>query len=324
MKKTFTLVLMLSFLTAVFAQRDVVSEGKSVLVDPAVTVTITNVTESSFTASFTPNAECSRYEYLAMNDQEIMIWTALMPVENLITTWGISAVGPDTHTWEEMLPNMTYKIFVKPYDNGSTPYPYTYIEVTTLEQGGVGTSCISISVSEITDSTARVICTPNDETASFFDGLVTTELLDEIGLDSAKTIIRSNPTNIHYTTDDWVWPSLSSGTGYTVIAFGLNAAGEWGPDSTLAFTTLSAGVGNYETHHIVLYPVPVNGPLHIAGSDLAGCRAQIFSINGQLISEKTLEADDTVVTDKLSAGVYVLRVVDAQGTALGQKKIVVE
>ncbi len=300
--------------------------------NPAVSISISNVTETSFSATFTPNETCARYDYVAMTDEEINMWLMFAgSVDGLISMFGVHATGPDTHVWNsDIAPGTTYKVMVRPFGADSTAYPYTYEEVTTLTTGGSGTAAISISVSEITETTARVICTPNDQTALYYDGLVTVDLFNSVPLDTVKSIIMENPNNIHYSIDDWTWPTLLSNTDYYAIAFGQNSEGVWGADSMVQFTTLggssddSTGVQDIDVPVIVLYPMPCNGHFNIAGKDIAGSTAQLFAISGQLVGEYRLDSDNTSISTNLPSGNYVIRVLNAEGKTIGRKHIVIQ
>lgn len=326
MKKTSLILCFLILLSSAFAQRQVFS-GKNVCTDPSVTITVLSSDETTFTASFTPNAECARYDYVAFTDEEINTYSSMAPLENLISMWGVHATGLDTHTWTEMEPNTTYKIIVRPFDASDIAYPYSYVEVTTAAIGGSGTAIISISISEITESSARVIFTPNDQTALFYDGLIEVGALNEMGLAAFKDYLMENPMNLHYEEDDWVWPTLQPGSEYYALAFGKNADGEWGEDALEPFATLgggTTGISDISLSPIVLYPIPSNGRFNISGKGITGSTAQIFSISGQLIEQYRIESEQSHLETALPAGSYLFRLVGANGKNLGQKSIVIQ
>lgn len=319
MKKNLLLALSILFSVSLFAQ------------NPEVSISISNVTETSISATFTPNATCARYDYVAMTDEEINTWLMLTgSVDGLISMFGVHATGPDSHNWTGFAPGTTYKVMVRPFGADDTAYPYTYVEVTTLSSGGSGTAAISVSVSEITENSARVICTPNDQTALYYDGLVTVDFFNSVPLDTVKSIIMENPNNLQYSTDDWTWPGLISNTDYYAIAFGQNSEGVWGADSMVQFTTLgggsddSTGVQDIDVPVIVLYPMPCNGHFNIAGKDIAGSTAQLFAISGQLVGEYRLDSDNTSISTNLPSGNYVIRVLNAEGKTMGRKSIIIQ
>lgn len=320
MKKNLLIALSILFSVTLFAQ------------NPAVSITISNVTETSFTATFAPNADCAKYDYVAMTDDDINMWSMFAgSVDNLITMFGVHATAADTHIWNsDIAPGTTYKVMVRPFDAADNPYPYTYEEVTTLSSGGSGTAEISVTVSDITESTVHIICIPNDQTALYYDGLCTVDYFNSVPLDTVKSIIMENPNNLQYATDDWTWPGLMSNTDYYAIAFGQNSDGVWGPDSIVPFTTLgngggdSTGVTNINEPVIVLYPMPCQGSFNIAGKDIAGSSAQLFTIGGQLVGTYNLDSDNTHISTNLPSGNYIIRVLNANGQTMGRKNIVIQ
>lgn len=314
MKKSLLVALSILFSVSLFAQ------------NPEVNISISNVTETSISATFTPNATCARYDYVAMTDEEINTWLMFTgSVDGLISMFGVHATGPDSHNWTGFAPGTTYKVMVRPFDASDTPYPYTYEEVTTLSAGGSGTAEISVSVSEITESTVRIICTPNDQTALYYDGLCTVDLFNSVPLDTVKSFIMENPNNLQYAADDWTWPGLMSNTDYYAIAFGQNSDGVWGPDSIVPFTTLgNTGVADINGPVIVLYPMPCQGSFNIAGKDIAGSTAQLFTIGGQLVGTYNLDSDNTHISTNLPSGNYIIRVLNANGQTMGRKNIVIQ
>lgn len=327
MKKILLLTFAAIICSVSFGQRIVVDgQSKGICTDPAVSITASNVSETSYTLEFTPNAECDHYSYLTMPEAEISMWTTMMgmTIEQLITMWGISTSGPVTYTYTDQIPNTLYRIFALPFDADGTSYTYSSIDVTTQAMGGSGTALVSIEVTDITNTSALVTCTPNDQTALFYDGLVTVELFNEVGADSVCTILVESSASPFYETDSWNWQGLEPHTDYYAIAFGQNSDGVWGDTTIYSFSTLAVGVHDMNARPIVVYPMPNNGNFTVVGSDLNNCKAQIFSMNGQLIDEYTFTSDKVSINSKLSIGSYMLRVVNAENQCLGTKKIVVK
>lgn len=324
--KKFLFVLIAAFTcSSMFAQRTVVGQGKGVCTDPAVSITIVSATETEITAHFEPNAECHHYSYVIMTDDDVAMFTAMFGVtlEALVEAWGISTTGVETYTWDDMVPNTTYKVFALPYSDASTYTVASFAEVTTEVLGDDGVSVIDIAVSQIDTTHAVVVCTPNEHTALFYDGLVTVEFFNEIGVDSACTILRENTVTPSYTAYSWFWPDLMPNTAYYAIAFGQNAAEEWGDTTICQFSTLPVGVESHDVSEVSVFPVPNNGHFAICGENLQGGKAQIYALNGQLMEVVALDSDHNAISTNLSAGSYLLVVVNAEGRNVQRKTIVV-
>lgn len=325
--KNFLLFLMaFSFSYASVAQRVVIDATKDVCTDPEVQMSVLYVGNDDFTVQFQPNAECANYYFVAMTDADISMWTAMMGtnVEQLIQMWGVHATNDTTFTWTDMTPNTIYKVMALPFDAQNQSYSYNYIEVTTGAIGGNGIAVIDIQVTDITAHSARVTCTPNDQTASFYDGLITVEGFNAIGVDSTCTVLRLSAVSPFYSTDDWLWQNLLPNTDYYAIAFGQNAIGVWGDTTIFSFTTLdNVGVQENENGVISIYPMPCNGSFYVAGNDLMGTQAQIFSLTGQLVYAMELNANNNAIETQLSAGHYVIRIMKADGHVVASGKVTV-
>ncbi len=324
MKKTLLILLAIFSANILFAQRTVINSPKGVCTDPLVTITMTDIGTTSFTAQLVPNAECASFSYIAMSLEEIDMWTTMMgmTVDQLIPMWGISATAEETHTWNDMTPNTTYKVLALPVGADGTTYPYCEAEFTTNTLGGTGTSTISVVVDNIGDTTAHVVFTPDENTALYYDGIIEAGFFNEVGADSALNIICSGQP--FYEVDDWTWETLDPNTTYYAIALGQNAVGEWGDTLVYQFSTLGTSIDTYTQSDIRIYPIPSQGNFTIAGDQLQNGKAMIYSINGQLMQEITLESDNNNVNTSLPVGSYLIRILNAEGKSVGNKMMVIQ
>ncbi len=235
MKRTLFLLLALFIYGASFSQEE-----------PAVEITPVNIGTTSLEFNFAPNASCTSYKILISTPEEIEMYINMEffgfngDTAAMIAGWGLELTGNQNYTWNDMAPSTNYLIFALPY-GGSQAYDYEMLSITSDGNGGTGLSVITIEVTEITASTAIVTCTPNAETAVFYDGIVTKDLLEEVGLDSVCEILYSDGYYPLYETDEWTWEGLDFNTEYVVIAFGKNSEGVWGDTAQYEFSTLPAG-----------------------------------------------------------------------------------
>lgn len=325
MKKYLFIVAGVIFCNVLVAQRVVLNSPKDLYTDPAITITMTEIGESSFTATLEPNTECTRYYYVAMSLEDISMWTMIgFPLEQMITMWGIEATTAETHTWTDMIPNTTYKIFALPYGAGDVTYPVCSIEFTTNAIGGGGLSVIDVVVNNITENSAQVVFTPNENTALYYDGLIEVSLYDQVGKDSACTLLRENMVEPKYSVDDWIWSSLAPNTAYYAIAFGQNAVGEWGDTTVYAFTTLDASsVNDYNFSEVSVFPMPCQGSFTIAGDQICNGKAIVYSSNGQYIQEINISSTQQNIETSLPTGNYLIQIFNATGNFVTVKKIII-
>lgn len=318
------LALLISF--SLFGQRTVLESNRGILTNPQVSITMDTISTDHFTASFTPNAECSHYYCLAMSDADISMWTTMMgmTVEQLTVQWGLNATGSTSHTWTDMTPGTHYTVFALAYGTDSVAATACdSVSFYTLTTGGSGASVITIQVSNIKDTSALVVCTPNDQTALFYDGIITVDYYNQIGQDSVVKLFKQNPP--FYATDTWEWLTLTPSTNYYVVAFGQNASQQWGEVALFPFTTLDGvGITTHQSSDIKVYPVPSNGTFQIESQEINGGRAEIYSTTGQLMETYSISNGVTTIHSSLAAGNYFVRIIDNANKAVTTHRMIIK
>ena len=280
--------------------------------NPDVTITPGTITPTTVQATFTPNAACKSYDILMSTASEMQSWSLMMgvPVDSLVAQWGITYSGVQTYTWTEMIPNTEYTVYALPKDSLGQASPLVTILATTTQNGGSGLSTLTVVVNDITSTQARVVVTPNAETAVFHDGLITVDYYNTIGSDSALTLIKSNPYPL-YTTDDWIWSDLTPATDYYAIGIGQNADSIWGTPAITPFTTLSsAGIasGDATASSALIYPVPTTGIFYFQADPAASGEIRIIDLNGKTVfSQRITPARTEINASSLGNGCYYLR-----------------
>lgn len=327
MKRILFFLSIMSFGCSLFAQRMIPSHGKGINAEPQVTIEPVAIGTDMFTMRFLPNDECAYYYYVAMPTSEIDMWTSgmNMTVEQLTVLWGVQESDTSNHTWTDVIPNADYSVFALPFGSDSVEGAVAVCEFRTEVLGDTGLSVITIVVEDITESSALVTCTPNEHTAVFYDGLITQEYFNEIGQDSAVSYFVHN-TQPWYVVDSYTWQDLLPNTPYYVLAIGKNALQEWGELSLYPFNTSNApntSVGEHEGTEFSVFPLPNDGDFIVYGDGLVDADLQVFSLSGHLCAQYALGQTVTTIHTRLSAGTYVLRVVNGQGRTVGSRKMVV-
>lgn len=209
---------------------------------PSVDVTVLSATSSTVTARFDMNDECQSYTILISEDGSMSQWMQMFgaTLEECVSQWGLTFSKDSTYTWKELTPNTDYQIYyiVKGKDSSTK---LDSVAVKTAVNGGSGESVVTIAVDQITDSSARVTCTPNSETALFKDMLIVKDSFNVYGADAVLDMLKQD-VYVYYETDVWTW-SLDAGTEYYALAVGQNANGDWGSMTTELFSTLSGKKG---------------------------------------------------------------------------------
>ncbi len=86
--------------------------------DPQVSISIDDVTDSSVTATFTPNEDCVSYRYMLTTESAMEGWVQMMglSVPEIVNTLGILGEGVFTNTFPNLEPNMDFAIYAVPSD----------------------------------------------------------------------------------------------------------------------------------------------------------------------------------------------------------------
>lgn len=208
---------------------------------PKVEVSFPEVTSTTITAHFSMNPLCFSYTFMIAEAGSMVEMMRMFgaTLEQCVQAWGITLTTDSSYTWVEQTPATDFYVYTlsagKTADQRDTVI-LDSVAVRTASIGGNGESVISIQVDNITASSAKVTCSPNDQTAFFKDMLITKEAFEHYGQDSVIVMLKEDPY-IYYTTDSWTWADLESNTEYYVLAIGQNAIGQWGSLARQSFTT---------------------------------------------------------------------------------------
>ena len=102
--------------------------------DPQVTISIDEVTESSITATFTPNADCASYYYLCATQAQITGWIMSgATVDDIIQEYGGVGTATYTKTFDALTPETEYKVLALPVDPNGEYGNIAQETVTTLQ-----------------------------------------------------------------------------------------------------------------------------------------------------------------------------------------------
>ncbi|MDD3667504.1 MAG: T9SS type A sorting domain-containing protein [Bacteroidales bacterium] len=295
--------------------------------NPSVAITINNTTPFEVNASFVKNADCQRYTILIGTEAEMQVFVAMfgVPIETLVATWGITYSADSNHTWTEMTPNTEYNVYALAI--GATDSALSQTTATTLPLGSTGISSISIDLSEITSTSVRMTCTPDTNTAVFYDGIVRKSFADSLGVDSTVALmVEAGSFYPQYTTDDWVWQDLESNTEFYAVAIGKNSLDEWGDTTIVSFATLDPLSLEEEVNIediVEVYPNPSKGEFsYKVNSDFDNL--YIYDIKGTLVHKQSLiQRQDNVNVSNLKEGVYFVRFFK-KGQAGKTVKIIIE
>lgn len=293
---------------------------------PAVSITVDDVTPTSFTCTFTPNSACASYAILATEPGEVEMYVGSFfgsTLEEVVSSWGIHLDTATSYTWnDEIVPGTTYVVYALAIGANDVAILNTDT-LTTLAAGGSGPSIITLSVTEIGDTSATTTAIPNDQTSLFKDMIVTRQLFEEQGINGISYMLQAYEYT-YYATDTWTWRSLDPGTEYYFIAMGMNANGEWGELATFPFaTTGESGIAAAATPSFQLYPNPATDFVRVSGLPV-NSKLSLFDAQGRVIQQITVvDAECELPLSTLPAGFYFVALQKENGSAPSIQKLLI-
>lgn len=292
-----------------------------------VTISVDSVSATTVSAHFAKGESCTEYSFMIAEPGSLDMWFQMMgaTLEDLIPMWGIHATSDTSYTWTELAAGTEQIIYV--LANTASGNVVDSLVTATASIGGSGVSVITIEVSEITDNSARVICTANDQTSVFYDQLIEKAFFDEIGTDSAIAIVKESMFP-QYEVDDWTWLSLNPNTEYYALAIGQNADGQWGELAMQLFRTQAGtqGIDAVIKSRISVYPNPATDQVTVSLDGLAVDEVELYDLAGRKVISCQVSADAQSATLSLKGvlpGAYLLRA-SAKGSMGFTEKVIVK
>ena len=126
--------------------------------DPQVALSINEVTESSITATFTPNEDCASYYYLCATEAELTEWVAALgqDLPAIMQEHGVVETATLTNIFNGLIPETEYAVAVLPVDPDGNYGEPSYEIVSTLPLPVVYDETLTFSM----DTIIMDYCTP--------------------------------------------------------------------------------------------------------------------------------------------------------------------
>lgn len=218
--------------------------------NPQVEVKFSNITQTGYTFTVTPNEDVAGY-YL-LNDEtnsdsrnQIMQMMRIPDLHHYVVLYGKDFATQDAYTgvhemtMDNFKPGVEYTLFIVIKDkNGQLSDVYTNFTVTTAKKGTSETATVKVEVKDITETSATVVSTPDANTSVYRETIIEKSKFSE---QEMLSYLKDTPDNLslpyHSETFTQQWNELKSGTAYYAVALAKNADGKWGPLTKVEFTT---------------------------------------------------------------------------------------
>lgn len=230
---------------------------------PSVTWTVDETTTNSFTLTVTPNEDTKNFYWCMFEkgaaEAQFEQYGPMMGLDNMeemIKRFSYySYSGTTTNTWDDLLPNTEYEVYVLPVDVNDAYGEMVVIPVTTAKLGGEGIASMTITSTgepvyeEGYGYYLPVTYTPNDQTSIHHDILIEKSYYDMSGL-TEETLAEAMKSDTNpFNPFDTYWNSVGTqevpwgctpGETYYAFSIAKNANNEYGPLAKLEIATKAA------------------------------------------------------------------------------------
>lgn len=277
--------------------------------DPQVTISVDEVTETSITATFTPNADCASFYYLCASEAEIMAWGAMgADFDEIIQEHGGTETATMTNTFNELNPETEYKVLVLPVDPDGNYGEAVQETVTTLPEVIYEEPLIFSA-----DTILMDYCTPTYIT-------ITNNMVIELNIksvcDEMRWIDFSFDGNDWFSCDDEVEVFLPEGesielilrscvVGKAIVGDIVTITTDNGSTQFVAMVEDTWSL-NENRASVSLFPNPANESLTLMGENLG--TVSVFNAIGQKVEDFEASGNELRInTAGYENGVYVVK-----------------
>jgi thiol-disulfide isomerase/thioredoxin len=278
--------------------------------DPKVSIDIDEVTESSITATFTPNEDCASYYYVCGSEAEFTEWVSLQGNDLPAVMEEHGVVGNTTLTlnFNDLLPETEYAVVALPvdpdgnygepaYELVSTPsMPVVYDETLTFSMDTVNLEWCEVTWITVYNNTAEeaVITSICDD-------------LHELGFYIGEEPLLSC-NSIEYTIPQGGSVELGIEccvTGKSIVPDLVTITSNL-PETQFVVMVDDAWSVNENEASTTLYPNPANDFVTLKGEDLGTVR--VYNALGQKVEEFEVNGGEiNINTAGYESGVYVVK-----------------
>lgn len=220
--------------------------------DPKIEVNFSDITQTGYTATLTPNDDVTGYFFLSMETDDptldqMMQMMRIPDLKHYVVRYGTDFATRKPHegvqesVMKDFKPGTSYTVCVVLIDADGQYSDVQEFTVTTEKKGTSETAHVSIEVKDITKTTATVVNTPDENTSSYRESIVEKSLYNE---EDIINYLQKTPDSLElpYRSDEhtWTWAKLKPGTAYYAVAMAKNADGKWGPLTKVEFTMQSS------------------------------------------------------------------------------------
>ena len=279
--------------------------------DPQVALIIDEVTESSITATFTPNEDCASYYYLCATEAELTEWVAALgqDLPAIMQEHGVVETATLTNIFNGLIPETEYAVAALPVDPDGNYGEPSYEIVSTLPLPVVYDETLTFSM----DTIIMDYCTPTYITIT--NNTVADAVIKGV-CDEMYWLEFSFDGNDWFSCNDEIEVAIMQGqslelmmqccvTGRNIVPEIVTVMSDL-PDAQFVVMVDETWSVEENAASISLFPNPANESVTLMGESLG--MVCVFNVLGQKIDEFEANGNEIRInTTDYENGVYVVK-----------------
>lgn len=255
---------------------------------PQVEITKGDVLTYSLSASFAPNADCAQYYFL--------ISAETVDAEYIKENGELKSESY-AHTWENLMPNTNYTIYVLPIDIENNEGTVNTLVVKTRVEAGV--SEIYFDIEKLNETTVTITATPNENTVLYHYIVITKAEADSIGEEALMQKLNENENYIDSVAYEFTM-TVESNVEYYFVAQGKNRDDKWGEVTKAEFVVAGPATVAIEVKEISETSVEVTATPNenaVSYKYIVIEKAEADAMETEALMQKLAEANELTAVD---------------------------
>ena len=282
--------------------------------DAEVTVEISTINATSVVVNTTANEATVEYHIGAIS-KAMFDYMGEDVIVAALQNDGIPYTGNNEHTLGNLNAATEYYVIVTAKNAGDEWAPATIESFTTLDSDPEPQIAeVTITVEVLGATSVKSTATPNEFAVGYTYSIFDKAEVEASGADALAAELQAE--GISYTeVDVWTWENLTANTEYYFIGTAQNAAGEWGPTTSVSFKTDEDGLVELNSM-VSIYPNPASSVIYVKYDSNA--QVSLIDMTGRCVKATEISGDATINVEDLEKGMYIIKIQDGDNTMINR------
>ena len=279
-----------------------------------VTVEISTINATSVVVNTTANEATVEYHIGAIS-KAMFDYMGEDVIVAALQNDGVPYTGNNEHTLGNLNAATEYYVIVTAKNAGDEWAPATIESFTTLDSDPEPQIAeVTITVEVLGATSVKSTATPNEFAVGYTYSIYDKAEVEASGADAIAAELQAE--GISYTeVDVWTWENLTANTEYYFIGTAQNAAGEWGPTTSVSFKTDEDGLVELNSM-VSIYPNPASSVIYVKYDSNA--QVSLIDMTGRCVKATEISGDATINVEDLEKGMYIIKIQDGDNTMINR------